>query len=101
VLSTASEIAGGAGVHREVVLRGFHELAVLPPREDGRARQLERPHDVLERRAQEPRLLPLDGEVAHERDQRAEEAVGSLRERGARVRRERGSAFGRCSHGEQ
>ena len=98
------QVAGHGGVRGEVVLRGLRQLAVLARGEDGRARELERDDHVLERRAQEPCLLPLDREVAHQRDERAEEPIaapvaraGHRRSRG-RGGRERGAVFGRWSH---
>ncbi len=101
------QVAGQGGVRREVVLRGLDQLAVLARHEDGRAGELERADDVLERRAQEPPLLPLDGEVAHQRDERPEEPVVARRRRAGSRRsrwrggRERSAAFGRWLHGKR
>ena len=100
------EVAHGRGVGGQVVLGGLLEPAVLARGEGRGAREVERPHHVLERRAQQPRLVALGGEIVDQRDERAQDAVvhprGRARGQRARrhARRERGATFGWWCHGE-
>ena len=92
------EVAGHPGVGGQPLLGPLDELAVVVLGVDDAPREVERFHHVLEHRSQQPRLVPLEGEVVDERDERAEEPVvapqGGRRLGRARLPRRAGAESG-------
>ena len=95
--AAARQLAQRRDVDRQVLLGGVDELAVRAAGEDRAADELERAHDVLERRAQQAGLVALDGEVVDERDERLEQAVAAAGRTGGRRAPECAVAAGRGS----
>jgi hypothetical protein len=93
-----------AEVYRQVLLCGVLERAVFAREEDRSAHEVERAHDVLERRAQQAALVPLHAEVVDERDERRQQPVtacgrGQPRLAHRAARRLRRAALERWGHG--